>query len=132
MDWGQVKVISDSLLVKFSKMIIAINTNQQKEIVDAFLKLGVVVSNPEDKRTVECLAVTMFDTKNIPGYIVDPFDENNALKSNSVTKLPPDLYFLVRTVQLFRGICYGLKLDYSLAEAWQPYAISAIKRIEKT
>jgi len=127
-----VKVISDMLLLKFSKMIIAINTNQQKEIVDAFLKLGVVVSNPEDKRTVECLAVTMFDTKNIPGYIVDPFDENNALKSNSVTKLPPDLYFLVRTVQLFRGICYGLKLDYSLAEAWQPYAISAIKRIEKT
>jgi len=120
------------LLLKFSKMVIAINSNQQREIVDAFLKLGVVVSNPEDKRTVECLAVTMFDTKNIPGYIVDPFDENNALKSNSVTKLPPDLYFLVRTVQLFRGICYGLKLDYSLAQAWQPYATAAVKRIEKT
>lgn len=88
----------------------AINSNKQKDIVDAFFKLGMIVSNPSDTRTVECLAITMFDTKSIPGYIVDPFDENNALKKNSVTKLPSDLYFLVRTVQLFRYVSSFLSL----------------------
>jgi predicted unusual protein kinase regulating ubiquinone biosynthesis (AarF/ABC1/UbiB family) len=131
LDWGQVKAMSDQILLNFSKMIIAINSKNQDEIIDAFFKLGVIVSNPNDKRTVECLAISMFDTKNIPGYIIDPFDENNALKSNSVTKLPPDIYFVLRTVQMFRGICFGLNLDYSLAEAWKPYAERAIKRIEK-
>lgn len=110
-------------------MILAINSNNQNDILDSFFKLGVVVSNPKDKRTVECLAISMLDTKNIPGYVVDPFDDNNALKTNSVTKLPPDLYFVVRTVQLFRGICYGFDLDYSLATVWTPYAKQAIKRI---
>ena len=44
--------------------------------------------------------------------------------------MPSDFYFLVRTVQLMRGIAYAFDLDYSLAQSWGPYALRAIDRME--
>lgn len=36
--------------------------------------------------------------------------------------MPSDLYFVVRTIQMVRGIAYAFDLDYSLARSWGPYA----------
>ena len=69
----------------------------------------------------------MLDTGRSVQYNPDPFDPNNSLKKQTVTKLPSDLYFLVRTVQLMRGIAYAFDLDYSLADKWAPYAKEVIK-----
>jgi predicted unusual protein kinase regulating ubiquinone biosynthesis (AarF/ABC1/UbiB family) len=122
LDWGQVKTVSDKLAVDFSRLITAMNSREQKRIVDAFVNLGVETSNPEDYDSVEGIAVTMLDTRNVPGFVIDPFNPMNALKKNSVKKMPSDLYFVVRTVQLLRGIAFAFGLDYSLAKAWAPYA----------
>jgi len=53
---------------------------------------------------------------------MNPFSPNNALKANAVTALPSDLYFVVRTVQLLRGIAFAFDVDFSLADSWRPYA----------
>jgi hypothetical protein len=45
---------------------------------------------------------------------------------NAVTKMPSDLYFVVRSIQLIRGITFAFGLDYSLANAWAPYAKKTI------
>lgn len=122
LDWGQVKVISDKLLRDYSLMIEAINSNNPDKIIHAFFNLGIKVSNPNDREIIPKLAVTMLDTKIVPGYVIDPFDSNNALKTNAVTNMPSDLYFLIRTIQIFRGICAGFEIDYSLANAWSKHA----------
>jgi predicted unusual protein kinase regulating ubiquinone biosynthesis (AarF/ABC1/UbiB family) len=122
LDWGQVKRVSDNLAVDFSNMVVAMNSNQRPRIISAFKKLGVEVSNPGDEESVEGIALTMLDTRNVPGFVIDPFNPMNALKKNSVTKMPSDLYFVVRTVQLLRGIAFAFGIDYSLSKAWGPYA----------
>jgi hypothetical protein len=115
-------VISDKLLRDYSLMIEAINSNNPDKIIHAFFNLGIKVSNPNDREVLPKLAVTMLDTKIVPGYVIDPFDSNNALKTNAVTNMPSDLYFLIRTIQIFRGICAGFEIDYSLANAWSKHA----------
>ena len=42
------------------------------------------------------------------------------------SQMPSDLYFVVRTVQLLRGIAHAFDLDYSLADRWAPYARRAV------
>jgi hypothetical protein len=38
---------------------------------------------------------------------VDPFDPNSPLKKASVEHFPPDVFFVLRVVQLLRGIAQG-------------------------
>ena len=128
LDWGQVKIVSDVLAVNFSLMIQAMNSRDQAAIVKSFKRLGVEVSNPNDYESIADIAVTMLDTRIVPGYIIDPFNPNNALKRNAVSKMPSDLYFVVRTVQLLRGIASAFDIDYSLATAWGPYAEKIISK----
>ena len=131
LDWGQVKQVSDTLARKFGRMVLAISSRDESAIVDALFDLGVTVSNPSDRKTVTDIAITMLDTKRVAGYIIDPFNPRNSLKTNSVTKMPSDLYFVVRTVQLLRGIAHAFDLDYSLADKWAPYARRAVYREER-
>ena len=118
---------------------------------------GIETSGPGDKKTVADIAVTMLDTKRVPGYVLNPFDPNHSLKTNAVSKLPPDLYFLgipsciiavnvllhtsslylycphtlpVRTVQLLKGISFAFDLDFSLAQTWAPLARKTILQQE--
>jgi len=132
LDWGQIKLVSDNLALKFARMVEAIDDGNRDKILESFFDLGVKVTNPNDKQTVADIAVTMLDTRCVPGYIIDPFNPQNALKTNAVSEMPADLYFIVRTVQLFRGICFAFNLDYSLASAWAPYAKRTVSRIEKS
>lgn len=122
LDWGQMKRISDDALIKFSRMILAINSGNQDRILRAFDNLGIVMTNPEDKRGCEIMALSMLDTKKIPGYTMDPFSPNSPLLGNTICEMPSDLYFLVRTVQLMRGCCFAFGLDYSLSRQWAPAA----------
>ena len=130
LDWGQVKLVSDTLAADFSNLVLAIKSRNEDSIVDAFFKLGVCVADPSDRHTVSKIALSMLDTQKVPGFIIDPFDPRNSLKTNSVTKMPAEMYFLVRTVQLMRGICFAFGLDYSLADQWAPLAKETLKALK--
>ena len=126
LDWGQMKRIPDHMVLKFAHMVEALNSNDQNRITEALFNLGVEVDRPDDVASTVGIARTMLDTKVVPGYDMNPFSANNALKTNAVTSLPPDLYFLVRTVQLIRGIAFAFDVDYSLSKEWAPYARETI------
>ena len=126
LDWGQVKVVSPQLALDFSNLVLALQSREEDRIASTLFQIGVRVSNPADTKSIKALALTMLDTGRSQ-YNADPFDPNNSLKSQTVTKLPSDLYFLVRTVQLMRGIAFAFDLDYSLADKWAPYAKEVIK-----
>ena len=132
LDWGQMKRLPDTTVYKFARMVEAINSNNSTDIRKNFFALGIKVSDPENLEFVERIAITMLDTKIVPGFIIDPFSKNNSLGKNTVASMPSDFYFVVRTVQLIRGIAHAFGLDYSLANTWGPYARKAITRLEKS
>jgi hypothetical protein len=41
------------------------------------------------------------------GAQVDPFDENSPIKQAAIEKFPPDMFFVLRVVQLLRGMANG-------------------------
>ena len=107
-------------------MVEALNSRQDESILLACKQLGLEMANMRDESTVAKIVTVLLDTRVVPGYVMDPFSDDNMLKSNPVTNMPPDIYFVVRTVQLFRGIACGFDIDFSVAAAWAPYARKVI------
>jgi tRNA A-37 threonylcarbamoyl transferase component Bud32 len=76
----------------------------------------------------EQLAYTMFDTAEFDGVSSNPFSEKSALRTATVKALPQDLFFLLRTLQIIRGICAATgNADLSVANAWAPLARKALR-----
>lgn len=38
---------------------------------------------------------------------VDPFDANSPIKQSAISRFPPDMFFVLRVVQLLRGLANG-------------------------
>jgi aarF domain-containing kinase len=126
-DWGQVKEISSQVASSFAEVIVAISDNDDDRIYRSFLNLGVQVQYPNDRPGVVILARTMFDTRSIPGISTDPFSSDSVLKRNSVVSLPRSVFFLLRTVQMIRGLVSGMGIhDFSLATHWASHAQNTI------
>lgn len=126
LDWGQTKEIAPAMLTRFARLVIALAHRNTTAINTAFLSLGVKVGDPKDSETVEALAVTMFDTRPTSNFPADPFSPACALRRNPVLTLPSELYFIVRTVQLLRGLGHALGIEgddkKSLSTEWMPFA----------
>ena len=76
----------------------------------------------------EKLAYTMFDTADVAGVSNNPFFDQSALRTASIDHLPQDLFFLLRTVQILKGICTATyNPDFSIAVAWAPIARQALR-----
>lgn len=130
-DWGQTKSLPLPLCKKFAMLVLALHCHKVDNIVEAFYELGMRVSRPDDSETVEAIATTMFDTLATQQFIINPFDPNAAIKKNRVLSMPPDLFFIVRTVQLLRGLSHAFGVhDFSLADQWMPYAKKTLHAIE--
>lgn len=72
------------------------------------------------------IATGMFDTKGK----VDPFDKESPIKECAITTFPSDFFFVLRVVQLIRGLKQGMGVEeFSSAEQWKPYAERAIKEL---
>jgi hypothetical protein len=68
----------------------------------------------------------MFDTKS---SMQDPFAPSSALKTNPIVQFPQDYFFVLRVVQLLRGMALGMDVgDFSTAAQWKPYAARAVKQ----
>mmetsp|Transcript_23381 Transcript_23381/g.30538 ORF Transcript_23381/g.30538 Transcript_23381/m.30538 type:complete len:531 (+) Transcript_23381:91-1683(+) len=127
LDWGQTKTIDVNTKTKFAQLVKAMSQKNEVEIVDRFYDLGIKLAKPEDRKTAHNIAVSMFDTRNIPGYAANPFDENNGLKTNAVKVLPPDLYFMLRSIQILKGMAYGMGVDFHLSKVWDKYATDFLR-----
>lgn len=95
--------------------------------------LMMSASQPSSRLTsAEKLAYTMFDTAEYEGVSSDPFSNQSALRSTTVSNLPKELFFLLRTVQIMRGICAATgNSDYSIARVWAPIARTVLKEGRK-
>ncbi|KVI06224.1 hypothetical protein Ccrd_015435 [Cynara cardunculus var. scolymus] len=92
-------------------------------------ELGIDTVNLCENERAELfnLAQVMFDTKLPPGVkMLQPYAEDATLKKIAVQSFPEELFSVLRTVHLLRGLSVGLGLNYSCAEEWRPIAEEAL------
>lgn len=78
---------------------------------------------------MEKLAYTMFDTRELEGVPNSPFDKSSVMKEAVVKQFPKELFFLMRTIQIMRGLAIGMdNADFSLIDAWKPIAAKVVER----
>lgn len=143
LDFGQTKRLDTTPRLKFARLIAAIAHRDAKSVGLRMkeLGIGVVPVTKDTKRGgsdqrkgrqltgAEKLGYTMFDTAEVAGVSHNPFADDSALKSATVESFPPDLFFLLRTIQIFKGICSATgNTDFSLAKEWEPLARRALRR----
>lgn len=57
---------------------------------------------------------------------ISPFSDDAVIKTIPLSSFPADLYLVVRTLMLLRGLCFSLDLDYNvriLSLRRRPHAI---------
>ncbi|KAH7865373.1 hypothetical protein Vadar_005749 [Vaccinium darrowii] len=131
LDYGQVKDLPDSLRLGYAKLVLAIADNDPIRASESYRELGIdTLSKCEDEQNeLFKLAQTMFDTKLPPGVtMLQPFSEGSSIKKVSVQAFPEELFSVLRTVHLLRGLSVGLGINYSCAEQWRPIAEEALYR----
>ncbi|XP_024524906.1 uncharacterized protein LOC9654680 [Selaginella moellendorffii] len=130
LDYGQVKELPNELRLAFARLILGMSSHDPKRIELAFGDLGIEISKLSmiGEGSIKDLATIMFDTK-LPGglTVVNPFADDSLLKQISVPKFPRDLFFLLRTIHILRGISMGMGISYSVADEWKKLADEALK-----
>ncbi|KAG9129373.1 hypothetical protein Leryth_016655 [Lithospermum erythrorhizon] len=94
-----------------------------------YRELGIETITKCDNELKEMLklAKTMFDTKLPDGVtMLQPFSEGSSIKKIAVQAFPEELFSVLRTVHLLRGLSVGLGINFSCADQWRPIAEEAL------
>ncbi|KAE8717439.1 hypothetical protein F3Y22_tig00110045pilonHSYRG00064 [Hibiscus syriacus] len=129
LDYGQVKDLPNQLRLGYANLVLAVADNDPVKAKESYRELGIgTVSNCEDEQQeLFRLAQTMFDTKLPPGVkMLQPFSEDSSIKKIGVQSFPEELFSVLRTIHLLRGLSVGLGINYSCAEQWRPIAEEAL------
>jgi len=125
LDYGQVKELNDDIRLSFAQFIVAYSANNIPEIGRSFKDLGIETtqSAEEDPKNFRMLANMMFDTKLPPGVVMaTPFGDDTVLNDISVKNFPRDLFFILRTIHILRGLSVAMNSPFSSSELWSPLA----------
>jgi hypothetical protein len=71
----------------------------------------------------------VFSTEMVDGKEFNPFGKDSILMENGVREIPSDLVFVIRVIQMQRGIASALGCpEFSLARQWRPAALEFLSR----
>lgn len=109
-----------------SEFCSALDAAQSDEVAAAFKALGIVTevtplglaSGLTERDLILNTAVRLLDTRGR----VQPFAANSTLRQLATRKLPPELFFVVRSVQLLRGLAAAAGVEMSVATRWESMA----------
>ncbi|KAK2409328.1 Protein kinase superfamily protein [Trifolium repens] len=131
LDYGQVKDLPEELRLGYANLVLAIADGDPVRASESYRALGIDTLSKCENEQQEMLklAQTMFDTKLPPGVkMLQPFSEESSIKKIAVQAFPEELFSILRTVHLLRGLSVGLGLNYSCAEQWRPIAKEALSQ----
>ncbi|CAN6449240.1 unnamed protein product [Victoria cruziana] len=131
LDYGQVKFISDNLRLAYANLMLALAEDSPVKAMTSLRELGIYTSPCADEANeLLKLAKTMFDTKLPPGVkALTPFQDDSSLRKLSVQNFPEELFFVLRAVNLLRGLNVGLGINFSCAEEWKTIAEEALSAL---
>lgn len=125
-DYGQSKRLPDGYRRAFAQLVKALDSGDEGAVCVALDGLGVVTER-DDKPVKAEMARGMFDTSGK----VDPFDPESPIKKMGISTFPADMFFVLRVVQLLRGLADGMGVgDFSSAKQWRPFADDALKQLK--
>ncbi|KHN14080.1 Hypothetical protein glysoja_033307 [Glycine soja] len=130
-NYGQVKDLPDQLRLAYANLVLAIGNGDPLRAAESYMELGIETFTKCENELQELfkLAQTMFDTKLPPGVVMlQPFSEESSIKKIAVQSFPEELFSVLRTVHLLRGLSVGLGINCSCAEQWRPFAEEALSR----
>uniref|UniRef100_A0A2N9FJ19 Protein kinase domain-containing protein n=1 Tax=Fagus sylvatica TaxID=28930 RepID=A0A2N9FJ19_FAGSY len=131
LDYGQVKDLPEDLRLGYANLVLAIADDDPIRASESYREMGIdtVVKCENGQQEMLRLAQTMFDTKLPPGVVMlQPFSEESSIKKITVQAFPEELFSVLRTVHLLRGLSVGLGINYSCAEQWRSIAEEALYR----
>ncbi|XP_051115905.1 uncharacterized protein LOC127241058 [Andrographis paniculata] len=131
LDYGQVKDLPENLRLGYANLVLAMADNDPIKASESYRELGIdtLISCKDEQKEMLKLAQTMFDTKLPPGVkMLQPFSEESSLEKIAIKAFPEELFSVLRTVHLLRGLSVGLGINYSCAEQWRPIAEEALYR----
>ncbi|KAH7295242.1 hypothetical protein KP509_27G039200 [Ceratopteris richardii] len=125
LDYGQVKELSQRLRLDYSRFVIALHEGEPFRIGHCLERMGLVLGEKIETDPAAFLITVsgMFDTTLPPGQTKSiPFGEGSTLEKFSVKNFPKELFFVLRTVHLLRGLSVGMGIPYSCASQWKDLA----------
>lgn len=119
------KDLPDSLRLGYAKLVLAMADSDPLMAKLSVEELGIktLSTHADGDQELLTLARKMFDTKFPPGVtMISPFSEDSSLNKITVQRFPEELFSVLRTMQLLRGLSVGMRIYCSCAEQWRPIA----------
>uniref|UniRef100_A0ACD5XER5 Uncharacterized protein n=1 Tax=Avena sativa TaxID=4498 RepID=A0ACD5XER5_AVESA len=129
LDYGQVKEMPEDLRLAYANLVIAMADDDLPATKESLRELGLETSSMVDNELEELfeLSLRMFDTRLPPGVtVLSPFADDSSLNKIGVENFPEELFSVLRTIQLLRGLTVGMGLRFSCAQQWRPIAEEAL------
>jgi predicted unusual protein kinase regulating ubiquinone biosynthesis (AarF/ABC1/UbiB family) len=157
LDFGQCKELSDAQRRALARLFLALRAGGDARVAAALRDVGVATEH-EDAATQAAHARGMFGTSGalvmdpfgasaasrcacalgcfrsahrmMPSRLAAAARaaEDSPLKANPITAFPRDLFFVMRVVQLMRGLAHGMGVPAPcVADAWAPFAAAALR-----
>jgi len=125
-------------ITKFSYIMQSIHGNNKKYLRFGGGKLKELNDLSEESYRVIVLPMIkqMFDTQVIIGHDANPFGKDSDLKQNGVKSFPSDLVYVLRSIQLIKGMGMGMNVGkgtngFSVLPIWYPYAKEYVREYEQ-
>jgi len=138
-DFGQVKTIPDELRRGLCAFYLAMANNDIVRTGQTLFALGIRleidVNAPDAMETAALYANGLLDTRPIPDDVeINPFSSKSPLKTAPITKFPPELFMVLRTMGLLRSLCLAANVEFCMSAAFRRYAVAGLDKqpIHKT
>lgn len=134
-DLGQAKQLSWQTQSRLARLVseLAREDATDGQIASALRATGLRferMDSSEDQFLARA-ARLVFSTETVDGRTFNPFGKDSILANNGVRDIPEGFVFVIRVIQIQRGIAAALGLqDFSLAQKWKEEAKRFLKRNE--
>lgn len=131
-DFGQAKQLERPAQIALARLVMALSDDEPSTsaIATALRATGLQFERMgrEENEFLARAARFVFSTENVDGKSFQPFGKDSILAENAVTDIPSTLVFVIRVIQIQRGIASGLGIDdFSVAKQWRNEASELLK-----
>ncbi|GJP42989.1 hypothetical protein CLOM_g2501 [Closterium sp. NIES-68] len=134
LDYGQTKQLPEAMRLNLARLVVAIADQDMGAVGMCFRAMGIETAKTagEDPNSFRRMAMIMFDTGSGNGVTsANPFGAESSLKSNAMKSFPSDIFFIVRTMMLLKGLATGMGLSVSTAKQWRPMALRVLRDADR-
>lgn len=129
-DLGQAKQLTPEAQTRLARLVVALAEANPEgggiddvRVASAFRSTGLQFEKMNDNAFLAVAARTLFSTEMVGGKPFNPFGKDSILAENGIQNIPSDLVFVIRVIQMTRGVSTALGCpEFSLATEWKTAA----------